>query len=279
MSSGVKVKISDFPEILFMLICIAVGWAVWIPMALSSHGFIKVPIPLYVRHIANMAPAISFIIVTVAFKGKEGFKQVAGMLKFRLHPSRYIIATLLPISAATFALAMHLKLGGDFLDPQGWPFYPLTLIVEFVSVLIGQEIALRGYLYEKLKDAFGMRYSGIISAFTVSLFFVIYKLPMFFVRAAVPHTIEYLPWAAWTLAVGILLVWIYESSGKSVIASSLLNASFLASLQVFILNESTSTGTTAMAWWYASAYIILVIILISNGFGLLSERDKVFLNK
>jgi len=166
---------------LFLLINFGIAWAIFGFVAYLKSMYGQDPSILLVIALAMFAPAISAIIVK-KFILKEGLRSY----RFKLRPIEYsLIAWVLPVILALFALFLTLSMGFGKLDPSMQSFFSLLpketienmgtapsfwsilIISMFLPVFIncfftiGEELGWRGFLQDELK-ALGQKRSYLI---------------------------------------------------------------------------------------------------------------------
>src|SRR5262245_37761896 len=99
------------PVLVFVLLTLILSWAWLIPVALASHGTIRLPLPAHKALIFSAyGPVLAALIATYMIGGLGGLQNLLGrFLRCRVGLQWYLIALLLPI----LPLLLHLLFGGS----------------------------------------------------------------------------------------------------------------------------------------------------------------------
>jgi membrane protease YdiL (CAAX protease family) len=128
-------------------------------------------------------------------------------------------------------MALHVVLGGQPPDLSTMVGVLPTVLVSFVYMLIqvgiGEEVGWRGYALPKLQAGYGALLSSVI----LGVIWTLWHLPLFFNPATGYSLTSFWVFLIFMLPISILITWVFNSTGGSVLIIMILHA---------MLNASTS---------------------------------------
>ncbi len=243
-----------------------------IPLALQAQGLISSEVPFALHYFAAFGPLVAGLLLTRKELGTAGFKElVARITKWRVEPV-YWMAAVSPILLLLIMAVLMGFTGGD------WPDLGMLGRVDFLpdlgigSVVLwlatygfGEEIGWRGYLLPRLqRDRSAWSATLVLWAIWAG-----WHIPSFFYLHTVANIGMLLGFLLGILAGAVLLTWLYNSSGGSILIVAVWHGLFD---YVTACTECKSGLTAAvisslvMVW----AVIVFVIYKPAN----LSRRAK-----
>jgi uncharacterized protein len=221
----------------FLLIGIGVYVAAALISALVDLKILPFDLPLYGVLGGILGVGLAAFVVTAATDGRAGVEDLLRRsLRWRVPARWYLIALLgVPVTAALIAIAIY---GTEAVEspPGGWPRALGAVLVVFVLQLalfqLAEEIGWTGFLQDRWQD----RYSPLKLSAMVAFPWAVWHLPDFFVDEGLG--IEQLVSAPFFLAfefislffARVLIVWLYDRTGRSVLLVAIFHASFDASI-------------------------------------------------
>lgn len=277
-----KTKLLTWPEnhqlaAFFALACV-ISWAIEIPLALTNRGIIRSEIPFSLHYLAGYGPMLAAIVVTRLTGGKTGLKGLfERMRKWRVKPIWWLVA-ITPLGI--YLLAGIFQWGQLYgrlykpgiLNPQdmlqwviqgqwsallnlGWnnflPGLGLAALPMWVLTFgIGEETGWRGFALPRLQKSRGPLSASVI----LWAFWAIWHLPLFFYV----YSFSILPgFLSGLLAGAILLTWLYNSTGGSILMVALWHGAF--NFTTACIECKTSVTTTIMSVVIMIWALLLVI--------------------
>lgn len=228
-------ELSRRSPVRFVLLVFGLSLPCWLAGALAERVGVTFPFRLPISALQFVCPAIAACILISREEMPGG---VGRLLKrtFDFHRiTRKIwylpMLLLMPaIMATSYALLLLLRLA---LPVPAIPLatLPVLLVVYFVTAA-GEELGWTGYATDPLQDRWGALFAGM----------------MLGVVWAVWHVIPYLQaqrapsWIVWqlvfTIAARVLIVWLYNTTGKSIFAAILFHAMIDVTYSLFPNNGS-----------------------------------------
>lgn len=108
----------------------------------------------------------------------------------------------------------------------------VSLCVAFFVAALGEELGWSGYATDPLQARWGALLAGIL----LGLVWAVYH---YVALAQVNRSLSWVAWwSLWTVALRIIIVWLYNNSGKSVLAATLFHTTINVTWQLFPVQGS-----------------------------------------
>lgn len=185
---------------------------------------------LSVSAVGALCPLAAAVILVTKESGTKGVRELLRRsFDFRRIEKKiwYLPALLLVPTVTLHAYLMMYLLGVPLPNPVLPGLLTLTLLLTFFIGALGEELGWSGYATDPLQD----RWNALTAAIVLgSVWAVWHVLPW----AQAGHPPEWIFWqCVQTVALRVLLVWIYNNTGKSVFAAALCHASVNVSWFLF----------------------------------------------
>jgi uncharacterized protein len=259
----------------YFILTLAISWSIELPLVASAQGWIAAPIPFAIHYLASLGPLLAAVIMTWAVDGSAGLKELWGRItKWRVGPTGVTFAFLSPVVLFVLAALVVWALSGG-----EWPdFQRLTeinylpnlgigaLILWLATFGFGEEIGWRGYALPRLQKG----HSALSATLILGAMWVAWHVPAFFyLDTYVNLGLAAFPmFALGVLAGGIVLTWLYNTTGGSVLMVAIWHGVF-----DFLSASKASDGYIA-ALMSAVIMIWAVVIVIVYKPANLSRRQK-----
>lgn len=233
----------------YFVLAFAFTWALWVPAALEARGLIS-PLPVPAGFLAVFGPMVAAIVVTAQEDGRAGLRFLLGrVVRWRVAPIWYAVAILGPLTLTLGAIGLHVVLGGQ--PPSlGLLVGALPTLVIYVAymtltVALGEEVGWRGYALPALQA----RYSALVASLILGVLWALWHLPVFFNPDTLYSNLPFLLWLVYAVPVAVLITWVFNSAGGSVLMAILAHAALNASSELWktIPEYSVRPATTAEA--------------------------------
>ncbi len=252
----------------FFTLAYAFSWCVFVPLALQSRGVLS-GLPAWLHLLAAYGPLLAAFVTALSFEGGAGARRlISQMTRWRIGWRWWLVAFGSPLllfagavlfsnlsgsPAALTAFGRVDELPG-LNGLVGWAVWILTFG-------LGEETGWRGFALPHLQRRSSARTATLIlgalwAAWHTPAFFYNYELSPFSVLA---FTISILSGA-------LLLTWLYNSTGGSVLATAVWHGTF----------NAATAGAEGMVAAIVTAAVILAVILIGRRYGAesFSHRQK-----
>jgi uncharacterized protein len=193
----------------------------WLIGALAGRGLPLIPIDLPVSALQFVCPLVAAVILVHRDEGGRGVRRLLLRVvdprglrpRIWFLPIVFLMPAILLLSYGVMSL-----LGRPLPDPDIPPLVIPVFVVIFFFAAAGEEAGWTGYVLEPLQDRWGAAGAGVV----LGVVWGSWHLVAWFLQAG--HT------AAWTagqflgsIALRILIVWLYNSAGRSVLAAVLFH--------------------------------------------------------
>ena len=249
------------PLVSYFALAYAFSWSIHVPLALSAHGLLAVTLPPGLHFAGAYGPALAAVVVTGITLGAPGLRDLLSqMLHWRVGIAWLLVAAFSPAVLFLVSAVIVRAWIGAWLDfgqfghilefptlgwLAGWMVWTLTFG-------LGEETGWRGFALPRLQRNRSARSAtlilgGLWALWHLPQFFYNYELSLFGVMA---FTVS-------TMSGALVLTWLYNSTGGSVLVTTLWHGAFNAAV-------AGAQGATAPL---VSGFVILAAVLIAQGSG------------
>lgn len=254
--------IKRHPLISFFVMTFAITWVIFAFIIV----FPALLLPLLV--LAIWAPNISGLVLTGVIGGRSGLRELMGRaLKWRVGWRWYLVPLVLVPTISILAAVVNASFGGENTGTtnfQNW-FLVLPLLLATIVVdpgPLGEELGWRGFALPRLLDNMGALPASVL----VGFFWGIWHLPAWFVPA-LPQSGFPLPvFIAWTIAISVLMTWVYRSTGGSILVGG-----FLIHLTSNFYSTNIGPPLTLDTLFLCAVVIVVVVVV---GPALISRKPE-----
>lgn len=238
------------PLIAFFVLTWALSWWPWI---LYAFG-------LYPAPIASFGPFLAALVVLAITQGKSGIGGLLRrMVRWRVGIRWYAVALLLPVGIALAATALNVLLGAQApsaADLGGWTGLFSTFAVVLLIPGIGgtwEEPGWRGFALPSLQAG----RSALVASLILGAVWALWHLPL------VVATGQMGGWdiviiMAWTL----VLTWVYNGTGGSVLIVMLFHAMFNTVSVSFISQMFSGADSVRQSWLLAAVWCAVAVAVV-----------------
>ncbi len=250
---------------------------------LEARGLIS-SLPVPALFLGAFGPMVAAVVLTAQEGGRAGLHSLLSrVVRWRVAPFWYGVALLGPLVLQVIAMALHVVLGGQPPDPLAMigelPTVLVLSLYMLIQVGIGEEVGWRGYALPALQA----RYSALISSVILGVIWTLWHLPLFFNPATGYSITPFWVFLVFLLPFAILITWVFNGTGGSVLVVMILHAVMNASssplwraIPEYSTRESTTTAAIthiylvqAVVLWAAAIVVVLVYGALN-----LSRRSK-----
>ena len=227
---------------IFFLLTFVISWSAWIPMVFSGKE------SMVLRSIGTFGPLLSALILTALREGRTGLRDLfRKFLIWRVSPAWYAVALLSTAVLVLAALGIHRATGGAaprFHDvAELYLVIPIFAYVLFFSVL-GEETGWRGYAQPKLQKKWG----ALGASLAIGLVWGVWHLPLFWIPGNFHGDIPLTLFILQDIALSVVLAWLYNSTGGSLLIVHLLHAASNTTLGILPILPQDTGGDVRPLW-------------------------------
>ena len=246
--SGLRVRLRAHRLGVFYGLAFALAWGYWVPVALAGGRWSHFP------GLLAPAPAAAALAAAALADGRAGVRRLAARaVRWRIAPRWYLLA-LSPLVVALLVTAVLALSGAPF---AGWAastrvsglpdLGPVGVLLLLLVVNgFGEELGWRGYALPE----FRRWHRPLQSAVLVALPWLLWHVPLFSIDSGFRGSLDpvVLPGSVIGLLAGsILLTWLFEGTGGSVLLVALWHACYNAGVATEAGEGLVAVVTTATA--------------------------------
>jgi membrane protease YdiL (CAAX protease family) len=259
--SPVRQVVARHPVVAFLLICYAVTWATAVPWFRTRTDILPFDLPMWGSLGTIFGVALAAFLVVAATDGQAGVRDLARRsLRWRVGVRWYLVALLgLPIAVLVGATALF---GSAPLNALAGNWQLLLTVVLPVLLLqlalfnLAEEIGWTGFLQARLQD----RHGALKASLIVTAPFALFHLPDLFVQFGLASALVFLPiLAVMHLFARVVIMWLYNTTGRSVLLVGLFHATFNATL---VGGEEFIPGPVGTTLVIATGIIVLAAVAL-----------------
>lgn len=232
-------------------------FALAVPFWLFGGGKLPLPINLPVGALATFVPMSAACLVAFRYDGFTGVRQLLKRaVDFRKIRNKawYLLALLLMPSIYLLSYAVMRLAGRSLPEPVEIPLLmvPVFLVMFFVGG-IGEELGWTGYALDPMQKRWGAAGAGLLLG---AIWVVWHTIPW----VQTGNTAGWIVWqGVFSVALRMLIVWIYNTTGKSVVAAVLVHAASNTGWSLFP-NYGTHYDpfVTSLVAWLAVLALLVV---------------------
>jgi membrane protease YdiL (CAAX protease family) len=230
-SRGATTATRMFP-LKFFAMAFAFTWLFWGLQVLGVRGLIPALPGLTV--IGTLGPLVAAVMVTAQESGRAGLRSLLGrVVRWRVAPIWYGVAILGPLVITLAAVALHATLGGRMPSLGALigalPVVLVTTIYMLIFVALGEEVGWRGYALPALQA----RHGALLASSILGVLWALWHLPLFFNPDTLYGNLPFLSFLAYLVPFTILITWVFNSTGGSVLLAMIFHAFMNASSAVW----------------------------------------------
>lgn len=244
----------------FVALTFVLTWGLWIPVLLAAPD-----VGPWALVLGGFGPLLAAAWM-VRVGGTGVWSWLRGIVVFRVPASCYVAAVGIPVAFVAVQLAAAAATG----TAVAWGDLPAALLA-FAAVLLplallggGQEeFGWRGWLQPALQD----RWTPLGAAVTIGLVWAAWHAPLFWLYPAYADVVVvfYVPT---TVALSVIIAFLWNRARQSVIIAIVLHASFNASSELLVVGEQAGAAEVlfvAQAALAATAVAVALALAITHG--------------
>src|SRR5215213_2205696 len=214
------------PIITFFVLTYVLTWALESPLVFlrdtvtDTQGLVLVIL-------ASNVPSVVAIVLTAIVFGRGTLRKLLGrLLIWRVNPLWYLVVILGPVALAGGVVALNALMGGPALS-LGMPLLGVAVFLAFSifpGSALGEEIGWRGYPLPRLQT----RRSALSATLIIGVIWALCHLPLWLAGWLQGEPFRtptlYAAFVVSTIALSVILAWVYNSTGGSLLMVALLHA-------------------------------------------------------
>src|SRR5918995_769440 len=245
------------PIITFFVLTYAISWILESPLVFLRDSVTDTQGLVLVLLASNVPSALAIVLTAIVF-GRGALRKLLGrLLIWRVDPRWYLVVVG-PAALAGGMVALNAFLGGPALS-VGVPLLTVVILLAFMifpGSALGEEIGWRGYALPRLQA----RRSALSASLILGVTWGFYHLPLFFTGQAFRSPTILVPFLISTIALSVILTWVYNSSGGSLLLVVLFHAT--ANLPLTLLLEPLGSRAMVPFLLYVGLMVVGAIVVV-----------------
>jgi len=214
--------VKGHPLITFFVLAYALTWSLESPLVLLGDS-VTATQSLVLVILASNVPSVVAIVLTAIVLGKGALRKLLGrLLPWRVNPLWYLVVVLGPVVLVGGVVGLNALMGGPALS-LGMPLLSAAIffaISIFPGSAMGEEIGWRGYALPRLQG----RMSALSASLILAPVWALWHLPLWLQGGPVQTPTLYAAFIVSAFALSVILTWVYNSTGGSLLMVVLLHA-------------------------------------------------------
>jgi uncharacterized protein len=246
------------PLITFFVLTYLLAWILWLPLVILRDT-IPAPQGLILTLLGSAVPSLLAIVLTAIVLGRGSLRKLLGrLLIWRVDPRWYLVVVLAPVALAGGMVAFNTLVGGPAISVNV-PLLAAVITLAFSifpGSAMGEEIGWRGYALPRLQAT----RSALSASLILGVIWGFYHLPLSFTGSAFRSPSIVIPFVISTIALSVILAWVYNSTGGSLLLVVLLHAT--ANLPLSLLLEPLGSRAVLPFWLFVGLMVAAAIVVV-----------------
>ncbi len=250
----------------FIRLAIVLSWLGWLPGALSQESMVESNFVMgsyLLGRFLLIAAALIFIFVNYSSRSRNRIKkELFTSRKFSIKWAVFIIIfpfifNFITAGFSNLVLNNEISYLSQISFDSLFNFGPVFILLLLIPAIY-EELAWRGIALYELQSGWSAVKSGLI----VGLAMIIWRLPLYLIEGTSHSAMSIISMQFWfyqlnILILAIMLTWIYNRTGRSLLAVILFNFTYYFTEEVFQFPEGGN-------YFLMALYLIFVIFLIKR---------------
>src|SRR5829696_5700300 len=250
------------PLITFFVLAYALAWAIESPLVLLGDSVTGTQ-SLALVILASNVPSAVAIVLTAMVIGRGALRKLLGrLLIWRINPFWYLVVLLGPVALVGGVVGLNSLMGGPALS-LGMTLIGAAIFFAISIVpgsALGEEIGWRGYVLPRLQS----RMSALSASLLIAPIWGLWHLPLWLTGDPVKTPIFYVAFFAAVFPMSVLLTWVYNSTGGSLLLVVLLHATVNLPITLVIDDLGTQGRVPSLLYFGLLVVAAIVVILVAG---------------
>lgn len=261
--TGLRHLVARHPLVTFFVLCYALSWTLWIPLAVFRDA-VPGPVSSLALVLGSNVPSAIAIVLTSLSRGKHGTRQLLGrLLIWRVRPWWYLML-LAPTALVLISITVvAVFFGGPTAALSGSVVAAvITLaLMTFPGSALGEEIGWRGYALPRLQS----RRTALMASLVLGTLHALWHLPLWLNGDPDNQLGLYPAFVIQVIAVAVIYTWLYNGTKGSLLLAVLFHTALNAPLTLILLPEGPDT--VALPFWLLSGLWVVAAVIVVAVFG------------
>jgi uncharacterized protein len=246
------------PIITFFVLTYVFTWAIESPLVFLTDSVTATQGLVLVILASNVPSAVAIVLTAIVLGRGALRKLLARLLIWRVSPFWYLVVFLGPVALTGGVVLLNALIGGPALS-LGMTLVGATIFFAFSVVpgsALGEEIGWRGYVLPRLQS----RMSALSAALLIAPIWGLWHLPLWLTGDPVKTPTFYVAFFAAVFPMSVLLTWVYNSTGGSLLMVVILHAT--VNLPVTLVIDDLGTRGRVPSLLYFGLLVVAAIVVV-----------------
>src|SRR5215210_3161410 len=262
MMSSLSSIVKRHPLITFFVLTYVFTWAIESPLVFLTDS-VTATQGLVLVILASNVPSAVAIVLTAVVLGRGALRKLLGrLLIWRVNPIWYLVVFLGPVALTGCVVVLNTLMGGPALS-LGMPLLGAAIFFGFSifpGSALGEEIGWRGYALPRLQS----RMSALNASLLIAPIWGLWHLPLWLTGDPVKTPTFYLAFFAAVFPMSVLLTWVYNSTGGSLLMVVLLHATVNLPVTLVIDDLGTRGRVPSLLYFGLLAVAAIVVVMVAG---------------
>ena len=259
------------PLITFFVLAYALAWIIESPLVFLRDSITDAQGQVFYILSANVVSVVAIVLTAIVFGRGNLCKLLGRLLIWRVNPLWYLVVVG-PAALAGGMVALNASLGGPALSADVSLLTAVIMLAFFIfpGSALGEEIGWRGYALPRLQAG----RSALSASLILGVIWGFYHLPLYFTGQAFRPPSLFAPFVIGIIALSVILTWVYNSTGGSLLLVVLLHAT--VNLPLTLLLEPLGSRMSLPVWLYFALMVMaaLVVVIVAGPEHLSRQHHK-----
>jgi membrane protease YdiL (CAAX protease family) len=259
------------PIITFFVLTYVLTWAIECPLVFLTDS-VTATQGLVLVILASNVPSVVAIVLTAIVFGRGPLRKLLGrLLIWRTNPLWYLVVILGPVVLTGGVVLLNALMGGPALS-LGMPLLGVLSMLAFSIVpgsALGEEIGWRGYALPRLQS----RMSALGASLIIGPIWALWHLPLWLTGTPGRTPTLYAAFVISVIALSVILTWVYNSTGGSLLMVVLLHATYNLPITLSI-DELGGRATMPVLLYFGLTVVAAIVVVIVAGPAHLSHKHR-----
>jgi membrane protease YdiL (CAAX protease family) len=259
------------PIVTFFVLTYVLAWAIESPLVFFTDSLTNTQ-DLVLTILASNVPSVMAIVLTAVVLGRGALRKLLGrLLIWRVNPLWYLVVFLGPVALVGGVVALNALLGGPALS-LGMPLVGAAIFLAFhifPGSALGEEIGWRGYVLPRLQA----RMSALSASLILAPIWALWHLPLWLQGKPFQTPTLYAGFVVSAFALSVILTWVYNSTGGSLLLVVLLHATVNLPVTLAI-DQLGSRATVPLLLYWGLMIAAAMVVVFAAGPKHLSRKHR-----
>jgi membrane protease YdiL (CAAX protease family) len=262
MMSRLSSVVKQHPLITFFVLAYTLSWIIESPLVFLGDSVTDTQYLVLVLLASNVPSVVAIVLTAIVLRRGALRKLLGRLLIWRVNPLWYLVIVLGPVALTGGVVALNTLLGGPALS-LGMPLLGVAVFLAFSifpGSALGEEIGWRGYALPRLQS----RRSALSASLILAPIWALWHLPLWLTGAPGRTPTLYAAFVVSAFAMSVILTWVYNSTGGSLLMVVLIHATVNLPITLSI-DELGSRATVPVLLYFGLLVVAAIVVVIVAG--------------